>query len=77
MTPREIRAYLRGATRGKVLRGWYFYGPADALRWVVTPTEGSSGDFSHDEAAGYCQMLDAAGVTPALVGQSSTRASAR
>jgi hypothetical protein len=71
MTPREIRAYLRGATRGKVLRGWYFYGPADALRW------GSSGDFSHNEAAGYCQMLDAAGVTPAILNQSSTRASAR
>jgi hypothetical protein len=66
MTSSMIRAYLRGATRGKVLRGWYFYGPADALRWVVTPHDGLSDDYSHDEAAGYCRMLDAAGVTPLL-----------
>jgi hypothetical protein len=77
MTSAEIRAYLRGGTHGKVLRGWYFYGPADALRWVVTPREGSSGDYSHDEAAGYCRMLHAAGVTPALLNQRSARASAR
>jgi hypothetical protein len=73
MTATEIRAYLRGATRGKVLSGWYFYGPADALRWVVTPSDGFSGDYSHDEAVRYCRMLHAAGVTP----QSSAAASAR
>jgi hypothetical protein len=67
MTPREIRAYLRGATRGRLVRGWYFYGPADALRWVVNPCEGASDDWSHDEAVGYCQMLRAAGVEPAVL----------
>jgi hypothetical protein len=74
MTSAEIRAYLRGGTHGKVLRGWYFYGRPDALRWVVAPRDGVCGDYSHDEAVSYCRMLRAAGVTPY---QSSARASAR
>lgn len=69
MGHRDIRAMLRGATRDRVIDGWYFYGdePVRPIQYVVSlPTTGSQ-TFSTPGAIGYCSMLASAGVEPLYV----------
>ena len=63
MTDRDIRAWLRGATKAKVLVGWYWHGPDHARRYTVNAPGGIT-TFGSEAAAGYCDMLRAAGVEP-------------
>ena len=64
MTDREIRAYLRGATRERVLSGWYHYERFEEREWIVsTPFTGAQ---VYDQAGveDYCRALASAGIEP-------------
>jgi hypothetical protein len=60
-----IDAYLRGATRDRVLVGWYAYGPEEARRWVINPGIGLSRTMDRSESERYVEGLWADGVVPA------------
>lgn len=61
MTPRDVRAMLRGATRDRVIEGWYFYG--DPHCYVVNGGPRAA-VLSAADVVPYCEMLAAAGVAP-------------
>lgn len=76
MTNRDIRAYLRAATRAKILSGWYVYRPPGAidtdpiyggLVFCIAPIAGRPQHFAFDEAIRYCEMLATEGIEPEYI----------
>ena len=64
MSDTEIRAMLRGATRARILAGWYPYNQGGETFWVVNPPDTKTSTYTTAEAVGFCRMLSASGVEP-------------
>jgi len=64
MTDREIRAYLRGATRDRVLSGWYHYERLDAREWIVSTPIAGARIYDQAGVEDYCRALASAGIEP-------------
>lgn len=63
MTDREIAAYLRGATRDKLVIGW----KPVAGKWIVNTLGGCGPAWERAEVLKYVWMLAEAGVEPEFV----------
>ena len=57
---------LRGATKAKVIEGWYWHGEPSgpSMRYVVNASKGHVTTFNAEAAVGYCEMLREAGIEP-------------
>jgi hypothetical protein len=64
MADRDIRAWLRGATRARILTGWYAYGFGAMRRYVISPEGVDTSTYSAHEVSRYCSMLREAGIEP-------------
>jgi hypothetical protein len=66
LTDVDVRAYLRAATRAKILGGWYNFGTSDNITWIVTPIDRTQRSQHMDSEAVriYCEMLAEAGIEP-------------
>ena len=55
---------LRGATRDKILNGWYTVGTRDNRFFIIYPTGADTICYAENTATEYCWMLHDAGVRP-------------
>lgn len=62
MTDREIRAFLRGATRDKILTGWQ--GPHHRRSYTISPVVGDAREYLFSQVLDYVRLLKQAGVLP-------------
>lgn len=73
MTDREVRAYLRGATKEGMLDGWNTYqsytnmGPKRF--WTFTTALKQSRVFDDQGIRQYCVMIKEAGTEPVFIGK--------
>lgn len=64
MTERDVRAMLRGATKAKILTGWYAVGRVGDRMYIIAPAEGTTESYFQHAAEAYCGMLIESGVEP-------------
>jgi hypothetical protein len=64
MVDRDIRAWLRGATRARILVGWYTYGFGAMRKYVINPAYLETSTYTASEVSSYCAMLREAGIEP-------------
>lgn len=60
----EIRAYLRAATRQKIIYGWYFYRRKGHIYWVINPNSGDCSTYNTKGVLEFIKMLKAMNIEP-------------
>lgn len=67
-TDRDVRAYLRAATKEGVLKGWNnFQAPSGKLKWTVSPAGRATQVLDMHEVREYCYMINLVGIVPLYI----------
>ena len=64
MDDRSISAYLRAATKAKILHGWYWHEAYGPRTWIITPAIGPAREIDGSE---YAEALASHGIEPLYV----------
>lgn len=73
---RDIRAYLRAATRAKIISGWYGYRTANTdgedddrqMAWCIAPYDSPPVNYDYTGACEFTALLAASGIEPEYIG---------
>jgi hypothetical protein len=72
---RDVRAYLRAATKEGILKGWNNFqstnrlapGGKGPLKWTVSPAGRATQVLDQHEVREYCYMINLVGIVPLYI----------